>query len=189
VESDASIRLGSPTLKRNDELLREVRNRRPNDYLLYKPHPDVVAGLRLQQSASNPEEWCDEVLTDTPMGRLLEVVDEVHVMTSLAGFEGLLRGRHVETYGQPFYAGWGLTLDHCPVARRTRRLSLDELLAGVLILYPIYVSRKNGSYTTPEEILEELAEWKVLPMGVADRARQWLGNLRGLPVLRNWLTT
>ena len=32
-------------------------------------------------------------------------------MTSLAGFEALLRGRPVTTYGMPFYAGWGLTRD------------------------------------------------------------------------------
>jgi capsular polysaccharide export protein len=189
VETDASIRLGSPIIKRNMDLLRAVRERRPDDYILYKPHPDVVAGLRLQKEDESPGEWCDEIVNDTPMGRLLEDVDEVHVMTSLAGFEALLRGRHVETYGQPFYAGWGLTTDHLPIHRRTRRLQLDELVAGVLILYPIYVSRKTRSYTTPEEVLTELVEWNNQPKRMPDRLRQWLGILRGLPILRNLLTT
>ena len=94
------------------------------------------------------------------MGRLLDCVDEVHVLTSLAGFEALLRGRRVETYGQPFYSGWGLTTDHCPVARRKRILDLDELVAGTLILYPTYVSLKSRRFTTPENALDELLEWR-----------------------------
>lgn len=91
---------------------------------------------------------------------LLDAVDEVHVITSLAGFEALLRGRKVTCYGNPFYAGWGLTQDMAPLVRRTRRLSLDELVAGALILYPTYVSRTTGRFTTPERALEELLAWR-----------------------------
>jgi capsular polysaccharide export protein len=87
-------------------------------------------------------------------------VDEVHVLTSLAGFEALLRGKRVVTYGQPFYAGWGLTLDMAPPPRRTRRLTLDELVAGALILYPTYVSRTTNRFTTPERALDELLSWR-----------------------------
>ena len=94
------------------------------------------------------------------MGTLLSGVDEVHVLTSLAGFEALLRGKKVTCYGQPFYAGWGLTDDRMPPARRTRRLTLDELVAGTLILYPTYVSRVTGKFTTPERALDELLEWR-----------------------------
>ena len=32
-------------------------------------------------------------------------------MTSLTGFDALLRGKRVVTHGLPFYAGWGLTTD------------------------------------------------------------------------------
>jgi capsular polysaccharide export protein len=68
------------------------------------------------------------------------MVDEVHVNTSLAGFEALLRGKGVTTYGVPFYAGWGLTHDLGPVpGRRTARRSLDELVAATLLLYPRYL--------------------------------------------------
>jgi glutamyl-tRNA reductase len=70
---------------------------------------------------------------DTLRTLLLAQVDEVHVLTSLAGFEALLRGKPVATYGQPFYAGWGLTQDCYPLQRRTRRLSLDELRACAYI--------------------------------------------------------
>ena len=33
------------------------------------------------------------------------------VLPSLGGFEALIRGLSVITYGLPFYAGWGLTED------------------------------------------------------------------------------
>ena len=51
-------------------------------------------------------------------------------MTSLTGSEALMREKCVVTYGQPFYAGWGLTQDRHPPARRTRRRILD---AAVLV--------------------------------------------------------
>jgi capsular polysaccharide export protein len=104
--------------------------------------------------------WCDEIVSDCAIGPLLKQVDEVHVLTSLAGFEALLRDRRVVTYGHPFYAGWGLTDDRVPLPRRRRRLTLDELVAGVLFLYPTYVSRTSGRFTTPERALDELLEWR-----------------------------
>jgi len=49
-------------------------------------------------------------------------------MTSLSGFEALLRDKKVVTYGSPFYAGWGLTEDHAVTERRCRRRTLEELI-------------------------------------------------------------
>ena len=54
----------------------------------------------------------------------------------------------------------GTETDHHPVTRRTRKLQLDELVAGALILYPTYVSRVTGCFTTPERAVEELVEWR-----------------------------
>ena len=161
VESDASLLYGAPGMRCNLDLLRAVRTANPQAHLIYKPHPDVVAGLRRKgQREEDAARWCDEVVADVAMGELLPQVDEVHTLTSLTGFEALLRGKRVVCYGQPFYAGWGLTEDVLPVARRTRRLSLDELVAGALILYPAYVSRKTGNATTPERALDELLAWR-----------------------------
>ncbi|THJ23341.1 MAG: capsular polysaccharide biosynthesis protein [Nitrospira sp. CG24E] len=161
VESDASIRYGGSSIRSNMQLLQAVREANPSAYVIYKPHPDVVAGLRTKGAGEDEAlRWCDEVVTDVAMGTLLSAVDEVHVLTSLAGFEALLRGKKVTCYGQPFYAGWGLTDDRTPPARRTRRLTLDELVAGALILYPTYVSRTTGKFTTAERALDELLDWR-----------------------------
>ena len=168
VESDASIQYGAHRIRRNLDLLHAVRERHPQAWLLYKPHPEVVAGTRKRgEDEELTADWCNQVVGDVPFHQLLQEVDEVHVLTSQSGFEALLRGIPVTTYGQPFYAGWGLTTDegmHPDVqARRTRRLSLDELVAGTLINYPMYVSRITQKFTTPERTLLELQHWNEVP--------------------------
>jgi len=149
VETDASLAYGAPGLRRNMDLLRAAREAERDAYLVYKPHPDVVAGLRGEGAGErSARDFCDEVVLDAPMGALLPAVDAVHVLTSQTGFEALLRGKEVTCHGQPFYAGWGLTTDLVPIARRTRRLTLDELVAGAFVLYPTYVSGRTGERTT-----------------------------------------
>lgn len=161
VETDASIAFGAPAIRRNVDLLRAVRAANPGAYVVYKPHPDVAAGLRRRGAGeAGAARWCDELVTDCAITDLFERVDEVHVLTSLAGFEALLRGKKVVTYGQPFYSGWGLTDDKVPVVRRTRRLTLDELVAGALILYPTYLSRTTSRFTTPERVIDDLTDWR-----------------------------
>jgi capsular polysaccharide export protein len=161
VESDASIRLGACEVRTNLDLLKAVRARHPDAYLVYKPHPDVVAGLRKRGSGDEQAaQWVDEVLVDASPTQLLEQIDEVHVMTSHLGFEALLRNIRVVCHGQPFYSGWGLTEDIHPVERRTRRLTIDELVVGALLNYPTYISPRTGQPCTPEQALTELATWK-----------------------------
>ena len=162
VEYDASIQYGTPRgplgIRTNLALLQAVRKAHPEAFLLYKPHPDVLAGLR----ARGPEETkalsaCDAVVTDVSMGDLLPLVEQVHVMTSLTGFEALLRGKTVVCYGTPFYAGWGLTEDRVPIPRRDRTLSLRQLVAASLLLYPTYVHPETRQQIPAETALEALA--------------------------------
>lgn len=159
VEDDASIRLGCVDVRTNEDLLNEARRARPHAYIVWKPHPDVIRGNR--EGAVDPERaraWADEIVTDVALADCLAAADEVHTMTSLCGFEALLRGIRVVVYGLPFYAGWGLTEDRHPHPRRTRRLTLDELVFGALIAYPRYVSTKSHRFSTPERIIDELLE-------------------------------
>ncbi len=161
VETDASLALGAPGICRNMDLLRTVRALCPHAWLIYKPHPDVLAGMR-QAGADEAEAWqhCDEVLGDVPISVAFDHVDEVHVLTSLAGFEALLREKKVVCHGIPFYAGWGLTEDRIPCARRSRRLSLDELVAGALLVYPVYFDRAARRCIQAEEALDILLDWR-----------------------------
>jgi capsular polysaccharide export protein len=157
VEDDASIQLGCRSTRTNRALLEGARERNPNAFIIYKPHPDVLSGNRRGHVAESAmHSLCDHVELEASLADCLRVAHEVHTLTSLVGFEALLRELSVVTYGQPFYNGWGLTEDQHPVQRRTRRLSLDELVAGVLIRYPRYLNRASGTFTTPELIISEL---------------------------------
>lgn len=168
VETDASIRLGSPDVKSNFELLRRVRQQYPSAHIVYKPHPDVVAGLRKH---GKREVECntiaDEVLAQhVSVNNLIAQVDEVHTMTSLLGFEALLRGAKVICHGLPFYAGWGLTEDKVSCARRTRKLTLDDLVHGALIEYPRYFNYERSCFVEPEQAVDQLAaRAKTAPQG------------------------
>jgi capsular polysaccharide export protein len=178
VESDASIALGAPGLRTNMALLKavqaELRLAGTQHWLIYKPHPDVAAGLRSTgEGEPDARAWCDEVLPHAPMAQLLEQVDEVHVLTSLAGFEALLRGVRVVVWGCPFYMGWGLTEDRLTLPRRSRTVSLDGLVAAALILYPTYVSQESGRFASVERALDELLFWRQYRPAVSGAAGLW----------------
>ncbi len=126
------------------DLLKLARQRHPDAVIAFKPHPDVEAGLRPGRVA--PDEisaHADIVLRDVAAADAIDAADHVETISSLIGFEALLRGKTVTTHGLPFYAGWGLTESPaCP--RRTRRVTLDELVAGALIVYPHYVDPRTA---------------------------------------------
>lgn len=162
VEDDASVRLGGGGVRGNLDLLKRARAAEPDALLLFKPHPDVDAGHRRGRVADAVLlEHADRIVR-APMPHLLAQVDAVHVLSSLTGFEALLRGLEVVVHGQPFFAGWGLTCDlGPPLPRRTRRLTLDMLVAGTLLLYPRYLDPVTGLLCPPEVLLERLAGgWK-----------------------------
>jgi len=160
VEDDASIFYGANGMT-NEALLQEVRKKHPDTYLVFKPHPDVLSGNRVGNVAQEIAlKYCDEVTTDIGIGDVLSAVDEVHTMTSLTGFEGLLYGKRVYTYGLPFYAGWGLTEDAQQCSRRTRTLKLEELIAATYLLYPRYISPKTKKLCEVEVVIKELKEQK-----------------------------
>ena len=163
VEDDASVRRGGCGLAGNLPLLQEVRRRNPDAFIIYKPHPDVeVRNRKGRIDDAEALKVADEIVRDVRMDVLLGVVDEVHTLTSLTGFEALLRGVKVCAYGGPFYAGWGLTEDYAVkrdfLARRTARLTLDELSAGVLLLYPSYYDWQTSSFCTAEDVCTRLLQ-------------------------------
>jgi len=197
VETDASIALGCEQISTNLTLLRAARAARPDAFLVYKPHPDVMAGNRRGVLAHKAAmRVADHVETNASIVACLSCTDEVHTMTSLCGFDALLRGIRVVTYGAPFYAGWGLTDDraraHPAFARRTRRITLDQLVAATLLLYPRYWDHEAGRFTTAEATFANLtAKRDALVQGhVPDRLIHgfWRHQQRKITVLAHaWL--
>ncbi len=159
VEDDMSVLAGGGRLHSNLELLRRVRALEPDAEIWFRPHPDVDAGHRKGAVAdADALRHADRIVRGGGMAALLDVVDAVHCNTSLTGFEALMRGRDVTCHGTPFYAGWSLTRDLGAVPdRRGRALTLDQLVAGVLILYPRYLDPVTGLPCPPEVLVARMA--------------------------------
>lgn len=181
VEDDRSICTGGAGMT-NLELLARARAHAPDAHIIYKPHPDVVAGHRKGHvETADALRFADEIQHNAAITSLINVVDAVHVITSLAGFEALLRGKAVTTHGVPFYAGWGLTKDLGDVpARRTRRLSLDELVAGTLLLYPRYADPVTRLPCSAELLVERIALGTARISTPLITLRKWQGRLQSL---------
>jgi len=176
VEDDASIRLGAGTVRTNRDLLRAARAANPGAVILYKPHPDVEAGLRAG-AVTDAADLADVVLAGADAGACLAAADEVWTMTSTMGFEALLRGKRVTCLGAPFYAGWGLTTDLGPVpARRTARPDLVAFAHAALIAYPRYRDPVTGLPCPVEVVVERLTSGGVPAPSRANRA---LSRLQG----------
>ena len=166
VETDNSIIYGVPEdtiSKTNFALVEQVRKDYPDAYIIYKPHPDTESGLRIKGiKDSSIFENADFIANKISVEHLFNKVDRVAVFTSLGGFEALLRGISVSTYGLPFYAGWGLTDDklrnHKWAKRRTRKLTIEELTFITLAKYPLYSSVRFNCLTEVENIIEEIIE-------------------------------
>ncbi|MCR6501418.1 capsular polysaccharide biosynthesis protein [Shinella sp. CPCC 101442] len=154
VEKDASIRYGSPQVRTNAGLVAAVRRLYPGAFIVYKPHPDVVSGVR--DGGEEPRD-ADRIVRSGDILQWIAWADRVETITSLTGFEALLRGKAVGVHGMPFYAGWGLTEDRLVMPRRTRRIDLDMLVAASLILYPLYVHPLSGLPCRPEDLVEEIS--------------------------------
>lgn len=167
VEDDAAVRLGAGRIRTNLALLEAVRRAEPDAFLVFRPHPDVETGYRRGHVPRRAAlRFADVVVSRGDIGGLFGQVEAIHTIGSLAGFEALLRGLAVTTWGRPFYAGWGLTTDMEPPPRRGRALSLDALVAGALILYPRYLDPLTQLPCGPEVLLERLADpagWPKLP--------------------------
>lgn len=172
VESDASIRLGARAIRTDLALLEAARARWPDALIVYKPHPDVLTGLRPGGApAAAAAALGVHVAAGVATTAALAWADRVATMTSLIGFEALLRGKAVSTFGRPFYAGWGLTDDADPPPR-SRRLSLDELVAAALILYPRYIDPATGLPCPPEIALDALVRERAAAGRPAARLRR-----------------
>jgi len=174
VDGDASILTGSPVIRSNEQLLWAVRSARPDAHILFKPHPDVVAGNRAGAISAECLARCvDSQVLDLGLTSLYPHIDELHTMTSLSGFEALVQGVKVTTWGQPFYSGWGLTEDIHPAERRQRTLPLAALVYLTLVAYPRYIDWQSGLWMSPEQLIRQLAVQGNSSSQKASRWQRW----------------
>lgn len=186
VEDDASVRMGCPHINRNIDLLKHVRRENPHASIIYKVHPDVAAGLRPGEiDAKDAKNYADLIIIDANPAQLLNEVDEVWTMTSLMGFEALLRGVSVTCVGVPFYAGWGLTRDLVSTPERRRaRPGIEGLAHAALIDYPRHLDPISRLPCSVELVVDRLIAGQYPKVGPASRL---LSRVQGVFASQSWI--
>lgn len=158
VRGDTSILYGGGSEKIMEYMVDRAFEENPGAKILIKKHP--VAMDSMIQSALDvgninrvDVEYIDYEIN--PIS-LLKSVDKVYVCSSLMGFEALMCGKEVHTFGLPFYAGWGLTVDYQQCLRRCRKRTLEELFYMAYIKYSAYIDYENKRLCNIEECLRRL---------------------------------
>lgn len=179
VENDKSILLGcAPDLNTNSALVEAARRDHPGAFLVYRNHPDVLAGNRPGRLDAGAMASVDAVADGLDIVDCLNACRRVATLTSLTGFEALMRGKAVSVYGRPFYAGWGLTDDRLSFERRSRRARVDHLVHAALIAYPLYVT-PQGWPCEAEDLVALLIAARDQPTPRAPRGqvRRWAAGV------------
>lgn len=179
VENDKSILLGcAPDLNTNSALVEAARRDHPDAFLVYRNHPDVLAGNRPGRLDAGAMASVDAVGDGLDIVDCLNACRRVATLTSLTGFEALMRGKAVSVYGRPFYAGWGLTDDRLTFERRRRRAGVDHLVHAALIAYPLYVT-PEGWPCEAEDLVDRLIAARDQPTPKAPRGQvqRWAAGI------------
>lgn len=151
VEDDASVLSGKAKITKNEKLVMQAKMDFPDADIYFRPHPDYWTGNRKGgRDSAELKKICAIVPPKTSLYDLFEVVDHVYTITSLAGFEALLYGLKVTTFGAPFYSNWGLTEDRVKIYRRRKKLSLEEIFACAYLVYPKYIHMESDESSTFE---------------------------------------
>lgn len=151
VYDDLSIKYGMANKKVFAELYADALIQNPECNIFIKLHPANKDGYLRKLLDELQYDLPDNIyIVDGNYNAISLLKDQdinitkVYCVTSHLGFEALLAGKQVYTYGAPFYAGWGLTHDiKLPDLVKTRRSttrSIDELFAVSYILLTKYIN-------------------------------------------------
>lgn len=151
-ETQASIKNSND----NFELLRLAKQEHPEDIILYKPFEAHVVSFSNDTKKYLADNKIEVISDELSTLALFNQIKQVYVVKSLVGLDALVRGIPVTTTGCPFYAGWGLTDDRRVIPRRSRKLTLDELIAGTYILYLKYFDPVTGESISPEMAIDKI---------------------------------
>lgn len=79
------------------------------------------------------------------------------------GFEALLARKEVHTFGMPFYAGWGLTIDAQHLDRRTNKRTLEELFYIYCCMYTNWIDFDKRCPTNMNSVIDFMIRQRDMP--------------------------
>lgn len=147
-DNDVLLKYSSSKITNNVDLLKFVREKNPNSEIIFKIDKN---SKKLENENSIIPSLCDLFVNDNVSNEdLFTSIDKVYTISSNLGFDALVKNIPVYTLGLPFYAGWGLTFDKEKTTRRTKKLTLNELISLVCFDYFLYYD-KNGVKCSVDE--------------------------------------
>ena len=147
VPNDLSIQYGLADADAYRRMLEASLAEWPDHQILIKSHPTARSG----HFPSTPDRV--QVIREAcHPARLIAGADAVYAVTSQLGFEALMLGKPVRTFGMPFYAGWGLTEDSLPMPDRRGTATLEQLAHAALIRYARYVDEAGNEITVEQHM-------------------------------------
>ena len=156
---DLSVALGLADAASFRAMLDAALAENPDCEVVVKVHPDVFTRARrgwLVLPAAQRER-ITVIGADCHAARLLDHARAVYTVTSLMGFEALLRAKPVRCFGMPFYAGWGLTSDELPPPIRRQPASFEALVHAALVGCSRYVNPADGTPWQAEDAIAHVA--------------------------------
>ncbi len=159
---DMSVTFGNASAASFLLMLETACAENPDADIWVKTHPDVVHGNKRGYLQGVSAKARIRLITeDASPQSLLRCVSRVYTVTSHFGFEALMAGKPVVCFGQPWYAGWGLTYDRHPaaaiLAARRGNASLLTLFSAAYLRYARYLNPQTNQPGTLFEVLEWLA--------------------------------
>ena len=162
---DMAVVYGNAGKEQFDNMLHAALAENPQSEIWVKVHPDVLSGKKAgyfkqlgEQAKQDPR--IRLIAQDVSPQSLLQRVSRVYVVTSNYGFEALIAGKPVSVFGQPWYAGWGLTDDRHALAAelcaRRGSASIEDLFGAACLRYSKYLNPVNGQPGTLFDVLNWL---------------------------------
>ena len=151
----------------------------PECEILIKTHPESNGNVRTGHFSGDLP-VANAQIFDEPISpwALLDGAVAVYTHSSTLGFEAIFAGHKPRVFGQPFYAGWGRTVDEHVFARRNRELTRAQLFAAAMILYPVWY----------DPIRDRLVEVEDAVAALSAKATRWRADQNGYVALgmRRW---
>ncbi len=159
---DLSISYGGADVTSFKRMFDFAKQKWPNFLIVIKLHPEVI-NRRKKGCLDQKLYYEKNVKVISELGQLNNLIESctaLCVVTSQVGFEGLIYEKEVHVFGNPFYAGLGLTIDHCLFKERERKFhsSLEQLVFSSLVKYQTYLDPRNKKICELEKIIEYLYE-------------------------------
>lgn len=136
------------------QLLNSAIKENPDSNIIVKLHPDSLNNRRsgYYDNLTNPNIHLVNVKVN-PFD-MLSQVDKVYTFSSTLGVESLMMQKETHVFGMPCYAGWGLTYDRMVSKKRTRKLTIEELVYIIYFVYTQYIDE------SPEDYVKHLLDLK-----------------------------